>query len=94
MQESLELETAEGLKTDEMSLFLSKVAFDFLVCSLKKTKNKKLSLGSRGWECGKVKASTCFSVQEKQLTMVKHFGVVYIGQALMPICFKTLADIR
>lgn len=41
MQESLELETAEGLKTDEMSLFLSKVAFDFLVCSLKKSKNKK-----------------------------------------------------
>lgn len=39
MQESLGLEMAEGLTIDEISVFLSKVAFDFLVCSLGK-KNK------------------------------------------------------
>lgn len=92
MQKSLGLETAEGLKTDETSMFLSKVAFDFLVCSLKKKQNK-LSLGSWGWECG-VKASACFSAQEKQLIMVELFRVEYIGQAVVPTCFKTLADIR
>lgn len=52
LQKSLGLETAEGLKTDVTSMFLSKVAFDFLVCSLEKTKQNKLSLGSWGWECG------------------------------------------
>lgn len=79
MQKSLGLETAEGLKTDETSMFLSKVAFDFLVCSLKKKQNK-LSLGSWGWECG-VKASTCFSAQEKQLIMVETLqsGVHWTG---------------
>jgi hypothetical protein len=70
LQESLGLETAEGLKTDERPMLLLKVAFDFLVCSLK----KKLSVDSQGWECG-VKAGPCFPAQEKQLITVKHFGV-------------------
>lgn len=70
--------------------FLSKVAFDFLVCSLRK-KNKVWV--HWGWECG-VKAGTCVSAQEKQLLMVEPFRVEVIGEAVVPICFKTLADIR
>lgn len=52
MQESLGLETAEGLKTDERPMLLLKVAFDFLVCSLKKKIKcgfTGLGVWSQGW---------------------------------------------
>lgn len=78
MQESLGIEMAKGLKTDERPMFLLKVAFDFLVCSLKK---KTLSLDSRGCECG-LKADPCSSAQEKQPIMVETLwsGVHWIGR--------------